>query len=204
MAHALERRYPALPVAQAPHADAALVLGGVVGAAQPPERPHFNLGSAADRVWHAAALQRAGKVRWVLLAGGNQPGFEAVQPEAETMREMLLVLGVPAAAIRMEGKSRNTAENAQQSRILVQQVQARRVLLVTSALHMPRAMAIFTEVFADSGVELLPAGTDVEALAGDLHPVWQWLPDAGALAHSSRAIKEYLGLAYVRWIGVVA
>lgn len=201
LAHALERRYPALSVAQTPKADAALVLGGVLGAAAPPERPHFNLGPAADRVWHAAALYRAGKVRWVLLVGGNQPGFEAAAPEAETMREMLLTLGVPATAIRLETRSRNTEENARNSLALVRQLQVRRLLLVTSALHMPRAMTIFNESFRHSGVELLSAATDVETVSGEPHPVWQWLPDVKALAHSSRAIKEYLGVAYFRWRG---
>ena len=49
----LESQHAALPVAALPNADAIVVLGGAVS---PPEAPRFdvNLGSAADRVWHAA------------------------------------------------------------------------------------------------------------------------------------------------------
>jgi uncharacterized SAM-binding protein YcdF (DUF218 family) len=94
-------------------------------------------------VWHAAALYRAGKARWVLLSGGNPPGDENVAPEAEAMAEVLRALGVPASAMRLEGRSRNTLENAVLSLALVRQVGARRVLLVTSALHMPRRSPCF-------------------------------------------------------------
>ena len=102
-------------------------------AARPPGQPHLGFGSAADRVWHAAALYRAGKARWVLVSGGNKPGDEDVVPEAEAMAVVLRALGVPASALRLEGRSRNTRENAQLSLALARQVDAKRVLLVTSA-----------------------------------------------------------------------
>ena len=199
LAMSLEQRYPAVPSDATPAVDALIVLGGAVVAAQPPRQPHLALGSAADRVWHAGALYRAGKVRWVLLSGGNQPGYEGIPAEAQAMREMLLVLGVPDSAIRMEGRSRNTRENAGYSLQLMKQINARRVLLVTSALHMPRAMALFQEACEGSGVELVAAATDVEAVDGALEPVGQWLPNAASLAWTSRALKEYLGLAHI-WL----
>ncbi len=199
LADSLERQFPPVAVQATPAADAVLVLGGALAAAQPPLRPHINLGSAADRVWHAGVLYRAGKVRWVLLSGGNQPGYEHIPPEAEAMREMLRVVGVPDDAMRLEVRSRNTRENAGYSLAMARGVGAKRVLLVTSALHMPRALATFQAAFAGTGIELVPASTDAEALGDELDPVLQWLPDAGSLAWSSRAMKEYLGLAMV-WI----
>ena len=78
-------------------------------------------------VWYAAALFRAGKASWVLVSGGNQPGADGMQGEAEAMRSMLLTLGVPASAVRLETLSRNTAENAQQSLGLIQAAGAKRV-----------------------------------------------------------------------------
>lgn len=195
LARQLEGRYPAVPVEQAPEADAILVLGGALAGASPPLRPGFDLGPAADRVWHGAALYRAGKARWVVVSGGNQPGMAALQVEAEAIRAMLLTLGVPDSTIRLEGVSRNTTENARESAVLLREVGARRVLLVTSALHMPRALATFRGVLSDAGVTLLPASTDVEGLPDTLHPLGRWLPDANALALSSRALKEYVALA---------
>ena len=146
-------------------ADAVLVLGGALGAPRPPAQPHLGFGAAADRVWHAAALYRAGKARWVVLSGGSPPGSENVAPEAEAMAEVLRALGVPASAMRLEGRSRNTLENAVLSLALVRQVGARRVLLVTSALHMPRALAVFQAV-AQLACRSLFAHHTVERLAG--------------------------------------
>lgn len=198
LANSLEARYPPVPVEATPAADLILVLGGAVAAAQPPLQPHINLGSAADRVWHAGVLYRAGKARWVLLSGGNQPGFEHVQPEAEAMRQLLRGMGVPDSAMRLDTRSQTTRENARYSMQIVRQLGVRRVLLVTSALHMPRALAIFRETFQDMGVTLIAATTDAEALGGERDPLSQWLPNANSLAWSTRAIKEYMGLLQVR------
>lgn len=197
LAMSLETRYPPVPVQASPAADAVLVLGGAMSAPRPPAQQHIGFGAAADRVWHAAALYRAGKARWVLLSGGGPPGRENVAPEAEAMAEVLRVLGVPASAMRLEGGSRNTLENALHSLPLVRQVGARRVLLVTSALHMPRALAVFQAVFAGSGVTVVPASTDAEALGDEPDAATAWLPDARSLELSSRGVKEYLGLAQV-------
>lgn len=197
----LERQYPPVAVDATPVADAVVVLGGAVAAAQPPHRPQIQLSGAADRVWHAGQLFRAGKARWLILVGGNQPGFDDLPPEAEAMREMLRVMGVPERAMRLETRSRNTDENAAYSLQKVQQTGARRVLLVTSALHMPRAMAVFQAAWQGTGITLVPAATDAQALGHGLDPVLQWLPDAGSLALSSRVTKEYLGLARIWVVG---
>lgn len=194
LAYPLERRFPAVLAEQAPQADAIVLLGGALSGARPPERPSFDLGSGADRVWHAAALFKAGRAPLVLVSGGNQPGSEGMQVEAEAMRSMLLTLGVPAAAIRLEGQSRNTDENARRSLGLIQAAGAKRVLLVTSAMHMPRALRMFQAALSGSGVTVLPASTDVEALPDSLHPLGRWLPDADSLGMSSAALKEYMGL----------
>ena len=195
LAYPLERRFPAVLADQAPQADAIVLLGGALSGARPPERPSFDLGAGADRVWHAAALFKAGRASVVLVSGGNQPGADGMQVEAEAMRSMLLTLGVPPAAIRLEGVSRNTAENAQQSLGLIRAAGAKRVLLVTSAMHMPRALRTFEAALGGSGVAVLPASTDVEALPNSLHPLGRWLPDADSLGMSTAALKEYLGLA---------
>ena len=192
-----ELRHPPVPAQASPAADALLVLGGAMQSAQPPEQPHLGFGSAAERVWHAAALYRAGKARWVLLSGGSQPGQVKLAPEAEAMAEVLRALGVPASAMRLEGGSRITRENAVLSVPLVRQVGARRVLVVTSALHMPRALETLQMAFAGSGVTFLPASTDAEALGNVPDPWAGWWPEARSLEWSSRSIKEHLGLAQV-------
>lgn len=188
----LESRHPALSVAETPSADAILVLGGALAGASPPRRPNFNMGPASHRVWHAAALFRAGKAKWVIVAAGNQPGSDEIQVEADAIAEMLVVLGVPRSAIRLEGASRNTRENAANVQHIVQRLRARRVLLVTSALHMPRAVKTFTKVWQSTNVILIPAVADVWSVDSG-GSTWAWLPDAGSLTNVTAALKEYAG-----------
>jgi uncharacterized SAM-binding protein YcdF (DUF218 family) len=196
LAHALamplEERYPAVTASAAPPADAILVIGGAISGANPPRRPTLSLGPAASRVWYTAELYRAGKARWIIVAGGNQPGQEHEQLEAEAIVEMLEVLGVPRTAIRFEALSRNTRENAANSLPLVQALGAKRILLVTSALHMPRALKTFEQVWARSGLELIPATTDVEPVLPRFL-MKMWIPDASALVFVTRTLKEYAG-----------
>jgi uncharacterized SAM-binding protein YcdF (DUF218 family) len=188
----LEAQYPALTVEQTPQADAILVLGGALAGASPPRRPTANLGPAAGRVWHTAALYRAGKATWVVIAGGNQPGHEHEQAEGDAIAEMLLVLGVPRSAIRLETGSRNTRENAQNALVLLDALKARRVLLVTSAQHMPRAVKTFARTWAGSAIQLIPASTDVQVTELTYSPKL-WFPSLGALISVSKAVKEIAG-----------
>lgn len=185
----LEQRYPPLPVEALPTADAIVVLGGAMEAAHPPERPYPDLNAAADRVWHAARLFHTGKAPLILVSGGNLPWSGIDQPEATVAAELLQTLGVPHTAIVLEASSRTTKENRDYSLPLLRALGVHRILLVTSALHMPRALALFKA----TDLEVVPAPTDFEVFPRDNAHLLRWLPDAQALADGSRAFKEYLG-----------
>lgn len=191
----LEGRFANRPITELPSADVAVVLGGGINSG-PPNWPYPNLGEAADRVWHAARLYRAGKVASLILSGGRQPWQGKGPPESEAMRQFLNDLGVPDAALQFEHRSRSTRENALYSAELIRSQGVARVLLVTSALHMPRALASFRAV----GIEVIPAPCDFEVKPAPAHAL-RWLPDAGALAASTRALKEYLGWWVYWWRG---
>lgn len=192
----LEQRYPPAPLEQLPPVDAIVVLGGLAEAAVPPSRPDPNLGAAVDRIWHAARLYRAGKAPRVLASGGNLPWSGVEQPESAVMAELLQELGVPVAAILQESTSRTTRENRDRSLPILQAHGVRRILLVTSALHMPRALTLFRA----TDLEVIPAPTDFETRFPSNAHLLRWLPDAQALADASRAFKEYLG----RWVDRLA
>ena len=185
----LEEAYPYQAPLDAPRAPVAVVLGGGI---DPPGRLYgpANLNAQADRVLHAAELYHAGRVARLLLSGGANPVISA-RSEAAVTRELLLALGVPAVAILVEEESRNTRQNAAFSARLLRERGIDRILLVTSALHMRRALARFR----DQGLEVIPAATDQEAR--DRFTAVDWLPDAEALDGSGRAFKEILGY----WVG---
>ena len=188
---AVENQHPQTAIAAVPKAQAMVVLGGAVS---PPSASNaeIDLGSAADRVWYAARLFHAGKAPMLILSGGYDPERHAYS-EARAMAAFLTDLGVSAQAIVLEEQSRNTWQNAAYSAALLKARGIDRILLVTSALHMPRALALFTA----QGLQVIPAPTDFEASQPPPPGVLAWLPDALALDASGRAMKELVG----KWVG---
>lgn len=192
----LERRHPSVPVALSPLADAAILLGGSVRKGRHVE-DGAALAASSTRVLHAARLLKWGRVQRIVIVGGNLPWLDGGMPEADLIRLLLVEWGVPAAAILSGGTSRNTYENAQEAKPLLTAHNIRRSLLVTSAAHMPRALAVFRR----AGIEVIPSPTDFRS-SGALVVTWlDLLPSAGALAQSSEALKEWLGYAAYRLRG---
>ena len=191
-----EAAYPPVVTADLPEADAIVVLGGVVTQPLPP-RTAPELDSAADRLFETARLFHAGKAAHVVISAGNLPWDAVVAPEAEWIASLLGELGVPAAAVTLEEKSRNTRENALFTAAVLKEKGWRSVLLVTSADHMRRAIAAFRQ----AGVTATAASTDVKGHRPVYGGVLDLLPDADALAATTSIVKEMIGLAYYRLRG---
>jgi uncharacterized SAM-binding protein YcdF (DUF218 family) len=178
-----ESHYPPVPVAKVPSADVIVLLGGAIS---PPVRggaPFPNMSAAADRIWHAARLYKAGKAPLIIASGGSDSNL-STESESESMRTLLVDLGVPASAIILEARSRTTKQNAQFSAEILRTRNLQSVLLVTSALHMRRAL----NDFEATGVDATPAPTDHSGPTG--FGIERWFPSAGALDVSGQAMKE--------------
>ncbi|HYW91997.1 MAG TPA: YdcF family protein [Gammaproteobacteria bacterium] len=185
----LEHRYPDKPVAQYARADAIVVLGGALVPAVPPKFPYPDLLPEADREWQAARLYHAGKAPLVIASGGRLPWLGVNTPEAVAMRKFLVALGVPAGAIVLETHSRTTRQNAVDVKPILERLDVHKVLLVTSALHMPRALA----TFRGEGIDAVPAPTDFDVRPRPYN-LLSFLPDSDALANSAQALHEYAGM----------
>lgn len=183
----IEDRHPVAELAALPQAAAIVVLGGGV---RPPEAAGqpADLLNAADRVWLGAQLFHAGKAPLVVLSGGADPRISAAS-EAQAMREFAQDLGVPPGALLLEERSLNTRQNAQFTAELLRPRRVENILLVTSALHLPRATALFEA----QGFSVTPVAADHEAR--HRFRARDWLPEAEALEGSARAFKEILGSA---------
>lgn len=110
-------------------------------------------------------------------------------PEADLMRDFARRLGVPDRALRVEADSRTTWENAQHLALLRPPL-PRRVWLVTSAVHMPRALYSLRR----AGFQPCPVPVDRRAV-----PPRRWtaiLPTAQAIAKTDAALHELAGLAW--------
>lgn len=169
-----------------PTAPVMVVLGGGVAGPRAPLRPYPDLKGAGDRLWHAARLYRAGKAQRLVLSGGVTRTGDG--SEADAMRRFLLDMGVPAQAIELEDASKNTTGNAVFTAQALKAQGVDTVILVTSALHMPRARQLFDR----AGLKVHPAPADHEIIdmPFDLLRV---VPDADALEGSARAFKELFG-----------
>ena len=182
-------------------AEVIVVLGGGTRQHSFP-RSGSEVNEAGDRLLHALRLYQQGTAPHLLLSGGvggyDNPNTQ--QPEAQAMAELLQMMGVPKEAFWLETRSRNTYENAVESKKLLDAANIRRIILVTSALHMPRAAAIFRK----QGFEVIPAPTDYLVTQADweyyLRPdlsvqVFNLVPSADDLALTSQALKELIGIA---------
>jgi len=193
---ALEGRYPPLALQDVPQGGCIVLLGGTVSPALPP-RVNMEFNDSVDRVYQAARLYRAGKAPYVIVTGGNQPWSAAPWTEADLIRELLVEWGVPQKAIFLEGTSRNTRENAVYSKNIIDSIHCETPLLVTSAAHMPRAVAAFLGV----NVSVVPVSTDLRVTDEAGFSALRFLPDAGALAMTSDAMREWIGQRVYAWQG---
>ncbi|ASC62899.1 YdcF family protein [Achromobacter denitrificans] len=189
---ALESRYPHLPPADSPTADAIVVLGGNTANGRANWFLPYDRDTAVVRVDTAAQLYLAGRAPKVLLSGG---ALEGDVSEARGMAYAIRQQGVPESALILENSSRTTYENAT---LTEDQLKARgidKVLLVTSALHMPRAMAAFSK----QGVQVIAAPAPPQIVPPTDGSLPLWLPDQRTFDASRSIIKEYAGL-FVYWL----
>ncbi len=190
----LEQAHPPVAARALPAADAIVVLGGGLSAPVPPRvDPDFN--DAADRIVHAFRLYQAERAPRIIVSGGRLPWADT-PPEAFTLRRVLMQWGVPESAIWTEPESATTYENAQRTAALLRERDLDRVLLVTSAAHMPRALA----VFCTAGVPAIPAPTD-HRVVNSPRSVLGYVPSAAALSRSTGALREYVGYVVYRLRG---
>lgn len=183
----LESPYPPRVVAECPRADAIVVLGGALRPRlQDDLRPRLH--RASDRIWEAARLYEAGCAPLVVVSAGGrvEPPFEG--PEIDGIVDLLGDLGVPREALVLEAESRNTQGNAAFSRALLAPLGVDRVLLVTSAWHLRRAVALFER----EGFEVIPVGADYRSLQ-TCRGLECLVPSVDALEASGLVLKERLG-----------
>ena len=189
----LENQYPDSGL-NVPPAQAIVVLGGSIR--MPTTRhPMTGLIDGSDRLMAGFRLYRAGKAPLLFCTGGRNPlGGKGRTPEAVWMERLLEEWGVPSTAIQIEGGSINTHENAILSYQALAPRGIRRILLVTSAMHMPRSVGAFRK----AGFEVIAAPADFHAEWGESYLIEKWLPSAGNLHNSELALYEWLGIATYR------
>lgn len=199
----LEDQHPPVEIEALPKADAIVVLGGAVGVTDAPG-VEADLRDTSDRVFHAARLYRAGKAPAVMAVTGLAACEDPPKSGEQAMAWLLREWGVPEEAIIGISGSYVTGTDAALAKAALEERGMKQVLLVTSATHMRRALA----TFRTAGIDAVPAAADYEEIDCRKWPehrslFMEWLPNAEALARSTRAVKEYVGFVYYGWRGWV-
>jgi uncharacterized SAM-binding protein YcdF (DUF218 family) len=165
----LESRFPEWRQTPSEQVAGIVLLGGF----------HLDAHSAAisERVAETVHLSKLYPEAQVLYSGGGI--------EAQRGKEILMRLGVAPERILIEDRSRSTAENAIFSKIAVAPGRSEKWLLVTSAVHMPRAMGAFRAV-----------GFPVEAVPVDFRSS---RPEVREHGYALVTLREYVAL-FVYWL----
>ncbi len=175
--------------------DAVILLGGLVQEApmQAWGVPAYN--DHAERLLSTFDVLRTGHAKEAIVSGGSwQPEQNIV--EARVLASQLEAWGVDRGRIIVEDRARNTRENAEFSKAIVDAHQFKRLLVITSAEHMPRALDCFHRVGLDP--DALPVdyrSYDPAQSTGSL------IPRAGPLSDSTAAIRELVGRVIYRLVG---
>lgn len=163
-----------------------IVLGGFSGS-DGQGGGRFNW--AADRFINGAQLLTTGKAKRILITGGNGALVPGAYREAIWAKLQLQKLGIADSLILTEGNSRNTLENAEFSKKILQANNLKPpYLLVTSAFHMRRAAMIFDK----KGMDVIPYSCSYLTDNSHIY-LTDILPEADILAHWEFYLKEVVG-----------
>ncbi len=190
----LENRYapPTLPT----HVDGIILLGGFIETQQSMAHNQVQMNDSGDRFTAFEMLAAHYPAAQLVFTGGSGDLFDPNTKESDLFIKLWHDTGHSDKNLLLENKSRNTFENAVLSKQLAKPKTNAIWLLVTSASHMPRAVAIFHNI--DWPVTAYPCDyqTNGDPLFSPLNmsPLRNW-------KKLTVAVKEYLGLIVYHWSG---
>lgn len=165
------------------------------------DRTLFNKG--ADRATHTLQLFKLGKIKQILISGGQ--GLHPANPntEAELLRDFLVLAGVPDTAIIIENQAKNTYQNAQFSKAILLEkgfdLEKEQYLLITSAFHMRRALGCFEKAGIKSNS--FPVDYYSEDIRFNLQKLLY--PDPYAIYLWHKLFKEWIGILIYKLVGYI-
>ncbi|MGB9736212.1 MAG: YdcF family protein [bacterium] len=188
----LENTYAQLNIKDISEHDVYVVLGGGIHSNAPDlEGSGSPTGDALHRLVYAYRLYRIQPLPIIVSSG---KGFKCQKSEAPVMKRYLVQMGVRDRDIFMDEKSRNTYENALDVKNVCEKILCKKIILITSAYHMKRAIYAFKHAGLTN---VLPAPTDYKTNR-TCYNLIDYMPDMEALTNTYRALHEYIGLIYYK------
>jgi len=189
--NALEGGQRPIQVEHAKKTYAVVVLSGMIGAIEFGGDQFIQWGNA-DRFMKGIDLVKHDKGDLIIFTGGNLPWQKLATDEGSILRKKALEMNIPKEQILVTSRVENTAQEAQEVAKLLAN-KNKKITLVTSAFHMPRASNLFRQQGFD--VYQFPVDFRSHAQSQSLTPM-DFIPSAAAANKTFEAIREFLGRTY--------
>ena len=185
----LENDFQLTAIEKVEKAGAVVVLSGMVKAVQGTDGLIFEWGEASDRIFAGIELIKANKAPTLILTRGLLPWSVGI-PEGEFLSLEAQRRGINELNIKLTKAVENTEQEAAAIKELLEG-STNKIILVTSAFHMPRAI----KVFRAKGIDVIPYAVDFRYSLSKATPM-DYLPDADALKDTSFFVREMIGRLY--------
>lgn len=191
----LEARFPRVE-SDPSEVSCMIVLGGAFETEVTTARGGIDLNQSGDRFVEALRLALRYPQAKILVSGGDGSLSGAFEGDAAASIRYFEAFGISGDRLITETTSRNTDENAQNSRDLLASNGLGQCLLITSAFHMPRSVGLFRK----AGVAVTPWPVDYRT-AGNLSFTLDFTQPTLNAQQTSTAVREWVGLAAYRALG---
>lgn len=189
----MESRYPAVALHQVEPADAVVVLGGILGPrAGEGQVPNFL--ETSERFEAGVALLQAGKAPALIFTGATMSWQNTTSTEGDELRRLAIARGVTADKILVTREVENTAGEAAAVAELMKANGWKRVILVTTGWHMPRAAWQFKKAGVDCIIFPVDFRFDPARKAGAV----DFVPRGDAWQMTETALRECYGNLFYR------
>jgi uncharacterized SAM-binding protein YcdF (DUF218 family) len=185
-----------LTAASQPRVDAIVVLSGMLKTVVASDGVATEW-SDFDRFQGGIELYQAGRASRLIFTAGVFPWRPLAIPEGLYLKQFAERMGIPATHMEVSDRAGNTEQEALAVRRLLP-VAEPRILLVTSAFHMPRA----AHIFRHAGFEVHPYPVDFLGDVEDTTPM-DFFPSAYDLRLTDIVVREWIGRAYYRLISII-
>ncbi|MDA7825386.1 YdcF family protein [Candidatus Pelagibacter sp.] len=187
--HYLQKDYTLQDASTINNADAIVVLSGMLKTIKVDDKLKYEFADGVDRILSGIDLFRNNKASLLILTKGQVPWSLGI-PEGEYLKEFAIKFGVPKKSILLTENVQNTDQEAKSVKKLLNSNNVK-VILVTSAFHMPRAK----KVFEASNIKVVPFAVDFINSHQKL-TFMSFIPSADALKGTSLFVREMIGRLY--------
>ena len=185
----LEKDYAPQDTSTADRADAIVVLSGIVKTIKADNKLKYEFSDGVDRILSGIDLFKDDKAPLLILTKGQLPWSMGIS-EGEYLKNFAIKFGVPEESILLTENAQNTDQEAKAVKKLFNKNKIR-VILVTSAFHMPRAK----KVFVASNIKVIPFAVDYKSVEQKI-TFMDFIPSADSLNAISFVVRELIGRLY--------